>query len=165
MFDTINGIPLHPLVVHGVVVLLPLAILGTIAIALRPSWRRPYGLLVVAAAAAATALTPIATSSGEELEGRVGSPGEHAEIGEQLLWFELALLVLVAALIYLDRRTTAEPEAPTSASSTPIKVLTVLTVIAAVAAGVQVYRVGDSGAKAAWCARVQTCTADSGSSD
>ena len=30
MFDTFNGLPIHPLVVHGVVVLLPLAILGTI---------------------------------------------------------------------------------------------------------------------------------------
>ena len=51
MFDLINGIPLHPLVVHAVVVLLPLAVLGTIAIALRPSWRVRYGPLVVAAAA------------------------------------------------------------------------------------------------------------------
>ncbi len=39
MFDLINGLPIHPLVVHGVVVLLPLAILGTIAIAARPAWR------------------------------------------------------------------------------------------------------------------------------
>ena len=50
MFDRINGIPLHPLVVHGIVVLLPLALLGTILIAVRPQWRRPYGPLVVAAA-------------------------------------------------------------------------------------------------------------------
>ncbi|MCW2828706.1 MAG: hypothetical protein JWQ67_2322, partial [Marmoricola sp.] len=45
MFDTFNGIPLHPLVVHAVVVLLPLAILGTIAIAVRPGWRGKYGPL------------------------------------------------------------------------------------------------------------------------
>ena len=51
MFDTINGMPLHPLVVHGVVVLLPLAALGTIAIAVRPVWRRTYGHLVVATTA------------------------------------------------------------------------------------------------------------------
>ncbi len=51
MFDLINGIPVHPLVVHAVVVLLPLALLGTIAIAVKPAWRRPYGPLVVAAVA------------------------------------------------------------------------------------------------------------------
>ncbi len=32
MFDTVNGLPVHPLVVHAVVVLLPLALLGTIAV-------------------------------------------------------------------------------------------------------------------------------------
>ena len=46
VFDLINGLPVHPLVVHAVVVLVPLAALGTIAIALRPAWRphvRPPG--------------------------------------------------------------------------------------------------------------------------
>lgn len=74
MFDLINGILLHPLVVHAVVVLLPLATLGTLAIALRPRWRRPYGPFVVAAAVVATVLCPVATQSGEQLERRVGDP-------------------------------------------------------------------------------------------
>lgn len=74
MFDLINGLPLHPLVVHAVVVLLPLATLGTLAIAVRPAWRRPYGLLVVACTALATALIPVSTSSGEALEKHVGDP-------------------------------------------------------------------------------------------
>jgi hypothetical protein len=33
MFDTIGGLPIHALVVHAVIVLLPLASLGAIAIA------------------------------------------------------------------------------------------------------------------------------------
>lgn len=57
MFDLINGIPLHPLVVHAIVVLLPLATIGTLAIALRPRWRTRYGPLVVGAALVATFLT------------------------------------------------------------------------------------------------------------
>ena len=64
-------------------VLLPLALLGTIAIAVKPAWRRPYGPLVVAAVAVSAILAPVATSSGEELEHRVGDPGEHAELGDQ----------------------------------------------------------------------------------
>lgn len=48
MFDLINGLPVHPLVVHAVVALLPLACLGTLAIAVRPVWRRQHGVLVVA---------------------------------------------------------------------------------------------------------------------
>ena len=161
MFDVINGLPLHPLVVHAVVVLLPLGILGTIAMAVRPGWRHHYGWLAVAATAAATVLIPVATSSGEDLEKRVGRPDEHAELGDQLIWFALPMLLLGFALMYLDRRATrlaalsegtAQHVAP-GASATAARAVTwvaVLAVVASVAAGVQVYRVGDSGARAAW---------------
>ena len=81
MFDAFNGLPLHPLFVHGVVVLLPLAIVGTIAIAVRPAWRTRYGLLVVGAALAATVMIPVATSSGEALEKRFGDPGSTPSWG------------------------------------------------------------------------------------
>ncbi|MEV4388804.1 DUF2231 domain-containing protein, partial [Micromonospora sp. NPDC049580] len=63
MPDTVNGLPLHPLVVHAVVVLLPLAALGVAALAVRPSWRGRYGGLVVLITALATAAIPLATSS------------------------------------------------------------------------------------------------------
>lgn len=181
MFDLINGIPLHPLVVHAVVVLLPLATLGTIAIALRPGWRRPYGPIVVGAALVATVLCPVATSSGEELEKRVGDPGEHAELGDQLIWFALALLVLSALLVYLQRRNDrAQASAIDGANdgahdgahhragsasgvATPgraIQVVAVLAVIAGLASVVQVYRVGDSGARAAWDDAVSSSSGD-----
>lgn len=147
MFDRINGIPLHPLVVHGIVVLLPLALLGTILIAVRPQWRRPYGPLVVAAALIAAVLCPIATSSGEALQKRVGDPGQHAALGDQLLWFTIPLVVLSALLVLLDRR---HDRSAASTSPNLLKVVAVLAVIAGLAAGAQVYRVGDSGARAAW---------------
>ena len=194
MFDLINGRPIHPLVVHAVVVLLPIACLGTIAIVLRPAWRGRYGVLVVACAAAATVLMPVATSSGEALEERVGSPGEHAELGDQLIWFTIPLLLLSLALVVLDRRqraadqgtvdrsvgsrsrgadtveessvaghstagrstalATAAPAAHTPSVAT--RVVAALALVAALAATVQVYRVGDSGARAAWGDRVQS---------
>jgi uncharacterized membrane protein len=142
MFDLINGLPVHPLVVHAVVVLLPLAILGAIAIAVRPEWRTKYGVLVVAIAAVATALVPVATSSGEALEERVGDPGKHAQLGDQLIWFALPLLVLLVALVWLGRRP--------GTGRMLMRGVAVATVVVALAAGVQVYRVGDSGARAAW---------------
>lgn len=153
MFDLINGLPLHPLVVHAVVVLLPLAALGTIAIAIRPRWRRTYGWLVVAAAALSSALLPVATSSGEALEKRVGDPGQHAELGDQLIWFALALLVTSAALVWLDRRAGGRV-----GTGTPVRVASVLAVVAALAATGWVIRVGDSGARAAWGDAVQSGT-------
>ncbi|WP_148616323.1 DUF2231 domain-containing protein [Nocardioides rubriscoriae] len=188
MFDTFNGLPVHPLVVHAVVVLLPLAVLGTLAIAVRPRWRTSYGPLVVGAALVATVLTPVATSSGESLEEKVGDPGEHAELGDQLLWFALALLIAAGALVWLQWRAERAERAQqaqsqqseqtgrvgvagtpgpapaahaadgseragrvgTDAEQTRLMVVAVVAVIAALACAVQVYRVGDSGARAAW---------------
>jgi hypothetical protein len=94
-----------------------------------------------------TVLCPVATSSGEALEERVGSPGEHAELGDTLVWFALALLILSALLVYLQRRNDAPGAAPAGRA---IQVVAALAVIAALASTVQVYRVGDSGAKAVW---------------
>lgn len=157
MFDLIDGLPVHPLVVHGVVVLLPLAILGTVLIAFRASWRRRYGVLVLAVAVVATALVPVATSSGESLERRVGDPGEHAELGDQLLWFAVPLVVVLAALVLLQRRAdragAAAPDGTGTrrgARSPALLVVAVVAVVIAVANGYQVYRVGDTGARAAW---------------
>ncbi len=163
MFDLINGIPVHPLVVHAVVVLLPLAIVGTIAISVVPRWRTRYGPLVVVVALVATVLVPVATSSGEALEKRVGDPGRHAQLGDQLIWFAVPLLVLVTALVLLQRardRSGRDTDSPTRSSRrTPghglILGVAVLSVVAAAASGVQVYRVGDSGAKAVWSDQVR----------
>lgn len=142
MLDLINGLPLHPLVVHAVVVLLPLSILGALALVFVPRWRRSHGPLVVAVAAVATLLIPVATSSGEALEERVGDPGRHAHLGEQLIWFALVLLALLLALVWLDRR---QP-----GNDLSHKAVATLLVAAALATGVQTFRVGDSGARAAW---------------
>ncbi len=157
MFDLINGLPLHPLVVHAVVVLLPMAALGTIAIALHPSWRLRYGPLVVLAAAASTALTPVATSSGEALEGRVGDPGQHAALGDQLIWFAIPLLVLSLALVLAERRHARGRTPPGPASIRSL--VAAFAVIAALACSFQVYRVGDSGAKAVWGDQVSSSSA------
>lgn len=157
MFDLINGIPLHPLVVHAIVVLLPLATLGTIAIAVRARWRRPYGPLVVGASGLAAVLCPVATQSGEALETRVGDPGAHAELGDTLIFFAIALTVVSALLVWLDRRAAALPggargDAGSGAPgrSTLLTTVAVIAVVVGLASAVQVYRVGDSGARAAW---------------
>jgi hypothetical protein len=106
---------------------------------------------------------PIATSSGEALEERVGRPGEHAEMGDQLIWFSLPLVLLVIAMWWLERRKAAGK--PAIGPSVLPTALSVLVVIASLAAGFQVYRVGDSGAKAAWSGRVASSSGGSGAAD
>jgi uncharacterized membrane protein len=146
MFDTINGLPLHPLIVHAVVVLLPLSILGVLALVIRPAWRARYGVLVAVCALLATILIPVATQSGESLEKHVGNPGQHAQLGDQLLWFAIPVLIVAVGLVLVERGVTDRLARRSVAGA----VVSVVAVVAAVAAGVQVYRVGDSGARAAW---------------
>ncbi|RNL66209.1 hypothetical protein EFK50_00865 [Nocardioides marmoriginsengisoli] len=159
MFDTITGIPLHPLVVHGVVVLLPLTVLGTLAIALRPAWRRTYGPLVVGIGVVATALVPVATQSGKKFEKTLQlDVGKHQQLGDQLIWFALPLLALLIALVVLDRREAAPAsESGSSTPSTAIKVVAALAIVASLATAYQVFRVGDSGARKVWCGGVYDC--------
>jgi len=161
VFDTINGLPVHPLVVHAVVVLLPLAIIGTIAIVVKPAWRVSYGPLVVAVSAAAVVLCPVATSSGEALQSHVGNPGEHAELGDQLVWFALPVLIFSAVLVYLARRSPDRRPGPTWLPTA----VAVVAVVASLACAVQVYRVGDSGARAAWGEKMSASSGSSGDSD
>lgn len=168
MPDFVGGLPLHPLVVHFVVVLLVIAVGGAVLIAVWPAVRRRYGWLVVVAAGVGTALVPITTNSGEFLESRIGTnPGiqEHARLGDLLVWWALGLFVAVTALMVLHQRgEKAQPEpaedgsggatmvATRQASGTKIAVLVaaVVTVGLAVATGVHTFRVGDAGARLVW---------------
>ncbi len=170
MPDNVNGLPVHPLVVHAVVVLLPLAALGVVALAVRPSWRGRFGVLVVLIAALATAAVPLATSSGENLEHRVGDPGRHAELGDTLILFALPLLAVALTLYWLHRRSaagTAEETTGTRRASgrgAVGVVVAVLAVVVATANLVQLYRIGDSGAKAVW-GDTPAATAEHGEGD
>lgn len=161
----VAGLPLHVLVVHAVVVLVPLAVLATCTVALWPAARRRYGWLAVALTALATIAVPIATSSGEALRARLPrSPliARHAELGDQLLIFVAPLLAAVAALMMLEEyrrrvRRSDGPGAMTELASRlagrtrPLAViLAAVTVALALASTVQVVRIGDAGARAAW---------------
>jgi uncharacterized membrane protein len=143
MFDTIGGLPVHALVVHAVIVLLPLACLGAIAIALRPAWSRTYGLLVVVCALIATGSAAVAKQSGEALASRVGYPADHASIARWTPVFAFLLLVSVTLLWWWDR-TQLEGRA------TLTKVAAVATLVFAVIALGWVVAAGHSGATTVW---------------
>ncbi|GAB3409965.1 DUF2231 domain-containing protein [Flindersiella endophytica] len=159
----ITGLPLHVLIVHAVVVLVPIAVLASVAVAVWPAARRRYGWPAVALAAVATACVPLATSTGEGLRDRLPSDrsiASHAELGDQLLVFVAPMLVTVTAMVWLDwyrssrTRRAAEPDATQGHGRSwhrPVAgVLAVTTVAFALLTGVQVLRIGDSGARAAW---------------
>lgn len=149
MPSDIGGIPIHPLVVHAVVVLLPLAALGVFLLAVVPRWRKTFAPLVLGITLVATVFVPVATQSGEQLEEAVGDSElveEHAEVGELVIWFALALLVVSIALWWLGRQERAGRGVGRGLSVA----VSVLAVVVAAAASVQIVLVGHSGAESVW---------------
>ena len=152
LFDTIAGLPLHPLVVHFAVVLLPLAALGLVLLVAVPRWADRFGVLTLLVLAAGTGAAFVAKQSGEALAARVGEPATHAAWGDQLPWLAVALLGLAVAWFVLHRAARRGGRPRTAASVT---VGLLAAVLALVVTGVTVV-VGHTGATAAWGDTVAT---------
>ncbi|MFJ3235265.1 DUF2231 domain-containing protein [Streptomyces sp. NPDC086787] len=151
--DLINGIPAHVLLVHVVVVLVPVTAFALILCAAFPSVMRRFGLALPALALVSLISVPLTTAAGEWLERHVDRDPlvrRHAELGDELLPWVIGLFLVSAAVWWFYRRT-PEVEGSSSTVGTPLRIAAaVLSLIIGVGTGVQVYRIGDSGAKAAW---------------
>jgi hypothetical protein len=140
--DTFRGLPVHVLVVHAVVVLTPLMAVATVLVAWLPRWRAKAAWLVVVGNAGVVVLVKVAQLSGNHLLERIGSSPaieHHLKLGDQLLWFALAMLA-ASVLVALARNASAPY--PTAAA--------VIAVIASVAAIGWVIRTGEAGSSAVW---------------
>ena len=158
-----NGLPLHPLVVHAVVVLLPLAAVATLLVVVRPVWRRQLGVWVLLLAAAGVFAVPVATSTGEQLRASLGGGSPlveiHEERAETLLIPALIYLVLLAATVLVGRRADAAVDGPGAAHATRSNVgslqrITMITGVLAALAGLAVTGlvvwIGHAGSVAVW---------------
>jgi len=146
MLDNIFGLPLHPLVVHATVVVVPTAALAVLVSAVWPRFRAWAGWGPLLLAAAAVVLVPISTGSGESLEHRLPETAlieKHADLAEGLLPWVIALAVAAAAVAWVSRR-------PQNVARFLPVAATVLALVAAAGTVVQVARIGHSGAKASW---------------
>lgn len=164
----INGLPAHVLLVHAVVVLVPLSALFVVLVACWPAARTPFGLFTAILSVVTLALVPITTEAGDWLEHRLPRTPllrAHTHLGDDMLPWAVGLALvglglyvrqLVSArrpMVDLDR----ERYPRTSASAHPmwggrVVTLALATVALVVAAGsvITVYRIGESGARAAW---------------
>ncbi|MFJ3708062.1 DUF2231 domain-containing protein [Streptomyces sp. NPDC090053] len=157
----INGLPAHVLLVHFVVVLVPLTALALVVTSVWPAWIRRLGPALPILALVTLISVPLATHAGEWLEKHTDSDAlvrKHTELGDGLLPWAIGLFAVAVALWWLGRRaTTRSSDAEGSgrsvavALSAPVRVAAIaLSVLIAAGSVVQVYRIGDSGAKAAW---------------
>jgi hypothetical protein len=139
VFDTVLGLPVHALVVHGVVVLLPLMAIVTAVVAFVPRWRVHAAWPVAVVDGGMVVMTLVARQSGLALQTRLGGliAQEHAAIGRNLIWFALAMFLasLVVAVMRKSQRAT---------------VGAVLSALAGVFAIWWTIRVGHTGADALW---------------
>lgn len=173
MLDTVFGLPVHPLVVHATVVLVPLAALAVLLAAVWPRFRRWAGVLPLVLATIAVVLTPLSTQSGEALEERVGESDlveTHAQLGDGLLKW-VALLWVGALLLFIvdrqARRAAAAAAAGGSARSSRALAVGALVValVGSLGTTVQVVRIGHTGAQAAWSDVATTSGAPAGEAD
>jgi uncharacterized membrane protein len=152
----VDGLPLHVLVVHFTIVLVPLTALCVIVAALWPAVRRRLGVAVALLGAAIIALVPLTTEAGEWLLQRVAPTpliGEHTAYGNALWPWSLSLGVLGIATwlwyLIIDRRTSRR--APSAGvRRTVTVVIAVLALGIGVGATWQTILAGESGSRAVW---------------
>ncbi|MDT7761406.1 MAG: hypothetical protein QOC63_826 [Mycobacterium sp.] len=147
---TITGIPAHALLVHAIVVLAPLTALLEILCAIWSAARRRLVWLVLALAAVNLVLTPLTTNAGEWLLGqrkRVGPVLQtHADRGEWMIYFSVALLFVAIALVVLNWLT-SRSDNPRTAAAVFVAVLALAVGVSSI---VTVVLIGDSGAHSVW---------------
>lgn len=142
MFDTFQGLPVHALVIHAAVVLVPVMAVLTALVALVSRLRVRGAVPVVAGNVVALVTVFVAQQSGERLQARLGGGElirEHAELGDAMMNFMIGLLVASVLVAVVRRRGRA-----------PVLAVGVLALVTALAATVWVVRVGHSGATAVW---------------
>ncbi len=143
--DLILGLPLHPLVVHGAVVLVPLVAFAALAMSYWPSFSRKYGGPVLILAVVAQLALFLAKGSGEPFEERLNKDVErHANFGE------IAPFTFIPLLVLLYLRWRMDKSGATVGSAKVRRLVSVLLALAAILALVYIYLTGHSGAESVW---------------
>jgi hypothetical protein len=161
--DTVNGLPLHALVLHATVVLIPLAgLLGVVFAVPRLRAWATVPLPLVAVAAAVSALVTAASGQNLKEAGGQGGAGlggpvldlveEHQDLAQQLVVMTLiyAAVAVVAAVVAWRARRAHNGRSGGRSGGALLTGLSVLLVLGAVAVTYQTFRVGDVGTEAVW---------------
>ena len=145
LLDTFGGLPVHPLAVHGAVVLLPLSALALAILIFVPKWRKSFFPLTLIGLGLSTVFTYIAKESGEALGERVGEPQTHEALGTILFPASVGLLALGITFYFLQRKDRPKWQLQAAAGLALAGILSVSTLT---------YFVGHSGAEATWASRI-----------
>ena len=139
------GLPLHPLLVHSAVILVPLVAIGALVMSYLPSFSRRHGKLILIVALVAQVSVFLAKISGEAFSEILDKEVEkHAQLGEIAPFVTIPMVALIYLRWRMDR-------AGSSTGSVAIRRLTsVALVIASLVSLVVIFLVGHSGASSVW---------------
>lgn len=145
---SIAGLPVHPLVVHFAVVILPLSALALIFLIYTPKLKSQYSFITAVAVVLGSAATLISKQSGEALAEKIGTPVKHADYASLLTY--TAFVFMVLTLIWYRSNKGRKSRVVTPLGHT--------TVLAAVAVLVLTFLTGHTGAQAVWEGKLPTAT-------
>jgi hypothetical protein len=149
------GLPLHPLMVHGAVVFVPLMLVFAVLMFV-PRISRSMTVLAGATGITAALFVAAARITGEDLRRTEGTTTEivrHENLAEPILPLVLAPAVVLAILALLELgwpRGAARLQEKAAAASWALPAIRVFSVMLAVASVFQVVLIGASGAAAVW---------------
>jgi hypothetical protein len=153
---TIDGLPLHPLIIHATVVLLPVAAVAVLLAGIWPRARQYLNVGPLVLSVLALILLPITYRTGENLKKEVGSTpaiDRHEHLAHQLLIPVIGLVVAAVVVELVRRRGSGRhlTAARVDSGAAGLAVIAgVLAVVFAVGTIVQTVRVGEAGARAVW---------------
>ena len=150
MFERFGDLPLHVLVIHLTVVLLPVAALIGIVFALVPRWRTLLRWPVLVLGLGTVVCAYVAKKSGEAFVAAVPTLAKAVELHEKrgnlLFWYCLIFAVVAVAAFLLLRGRRGE-----ATTSRPVELLMqAAVVVIGVLVIWQTVRTGDAGARAVW---------------
>ena len=145
LLDTIGGLPVHPLVVHFAVVLLPLATMGVMVSIYIPRFRKGFAFASVVGVFLGSGAAFVAKQSGEALATHLGTPKTHANYGNLL---PLIALVFFALSVLWYQSIKKSP------SVKPSNLGHVLAIVGVAVLGLT-FLTGHTGAEAVWKGRLQ----------
>lgn len=137
----IDNLPAHPLIVHGIIVLVPVVAVWTLLAMWKEEILRRSKMWLWGLSVAGTLGVIAAKSSGDSLSAAVGLPNEHADAGNRMIPVTIVLSATVLLTIFfgLVRQVRVVNRATR-----------VLASVAAVAALPLTYVAGHTGAESVW---------------
>lgn len=145
LFGIVAGLPLHPLVIHVSVILIPLVAISALVMSYLPSFSRRYGKAIFSLALIAQGSLFLSRTTGQALTKILEKDmGRHADLGEITPFVTLPMVALIYLRFRMDR-------SGASFGSVLVRRLTSIALILSSLASIAiVILVGHSGAVSVW---------------